>query len=87
MIRQADLLAYCRAGLDTEQIIAVLSAITSRMSANDPACIALDKANDSLMDLQESARISELWEQDDAACKRGNAAGSLPAFIRQGATA
>ena len=86
----AALLAYCRAGLDTEQIIAVLSAITSRMNADDTACIALDKCNDALMDLQESQRISELWAADDVACKRAQSlapAGSIHSFIQQGATA
>ena len=81
MIRHADILAHCRAGLDTEQIIAVISAITNRMRALDPACIALDDCNDKLMDIQESQRISELWERDDVACKRGQAAGSIPAFL------
>ena len=86
----AALLAFCRAGLDTESIIAVLSAITSRMRADDPACIALDKCNDTLMDLQESQRISELWEQDDRDCKRAQSlgpAGSIHSFISEGATA
>ena len=87
---EAALLAFCRAGLETESIIAVISAITSRMNADDSACIALDKCNDTLMDLQEAARISELWEQDDADCRRAQSlgpAGSIPRFINQGATA
>ena len=84
MIRQADLLAFCRAGLDRESIIAILSAITSRMKQEDPACIALDKANDTLMSLQEATREAEQWEADDRACRRGAAAntvGGIPSFL------
>ena len=82
---ETTLLAFCRAGLDTEQIIAVLSAITSRMRADDPACIALDKCNDTLMDLQEQAREADLWAADDVACKRAQSLGpasSIPGFPR-----
>ena len=87
---ESALLAYCRAGLDTESIIAVISAITSRMNADDPACIALDECNDTLMDLQEQAREADLWAADDVACKRAQSlgpAGSIHSFIQQGATA
>jgi hypothetical protein len=65
---EAAILNFCRAGLDVESIIAVLSAITSRMNADDPACIALDKANDTLMDLQESARTVGAGRQGLQAC-------------------
>ncbi len=77
---KADGLAHCRAGLATEEIISMLSAITGRMRADDPVCEVLDKANDALMDHQEAARIEDLWVADDAACKRGQAAG-VPAFL------
>jgi len=81
MTTEAQVLAFCRAGLDNESIIAILSAITSRMKQDDPACIALDKCNGALMDIQEAARNEELWSADDAECRRGNAAGSIPSFL------
>ena len=56
---KADGLAHCRAGLATEEIISMLSAITGRMRADDPVCEVLDKANDALMDHQEAARIED----------------------------
>jgi hypothetical protein len=77
----ADVLAFCRASPTTEEVIAMLSAITGRTHIDNPVCVILDKANDALMDIQESQRISELWSQDDADCKRGQAAGSVPAFL------
>lgn len=58
MIAEADVLAYCRTGLDAEEIISILSAITGLMSVGDPVCIALDAANDALMSLQEAKRES-----------------------------
>ena len=90
MIRHADVLAFCRASPTTEEIIAMLSAITGTMGVHDPVCELLDACNDKLMDLQESQRISELWEQDDKDCRRAQSlgpAGSIHAFIQQGATA
>ncbi len=87
MIRHADVLAFCRATPTTEEIIAMLSALTGTMGVHDPVCELLDSCNDKLMDLQEARRDSELWEADDADCRRGNAAAAVPAFIRQGATA
>ena len=70
MIRHADVLAFCRANPATEEIIAMLSAITGTMDVHDPVCELLDAVNDKLMDMQEAARISELWEQDDRDCRR-----------------
>lgn len=87
MTTEAQALAYCRAGLDTESIIAVLSAITAKMRITDPACVALDVCIGKLEAIQADAEQSALWAADDAACKRGNGAGSLPAFIREEATA
>ena len=88
MSMQSNVLAYCRTGLDTEEIIAILSAITSRMGNDDPVCEVLDFANDKLMTMQEARRIraidaheeeanQELWTADDAACKRGEAANTI----------
>ena len=77
MIRQSDILTYCRTGLTREEIIAVISAITAQMKTDDPACEALDVCNDKLMDLQEAERNSELWATDDSDCKRGQAAQTL----------
>ena len=90
MIRQADILAHCRQGLDTEEIIAILSAITSPMHMDNKVCLALDVCNDKLMDLQEQAREAALWEQDDKDCRREQSlvpAASIPSFLVNGATA
>lgn len=82
MIRHADVLAFCRANPSTEEIIAMLSAITGTMGVHDPVCELLDAVNDKLMDIQETARISELWAADDKDCRR---AGSNAAFLRRAA--
>ena len=80
MIRHADVLAFCRASPTTEEIISMLSAITGCMGVHDPVCELLDAVNDKLMDIQEAARISELWAQDDRDCRRGQA--SIPSCPR-----
>jgi hypothetical protein len=86
MIRHADVLAFCRASPTTEEIIAMLSAITGTMGVHDPVCELLDAVNDKLMDLQEAQRLSELWEADDRDCRRAQSlmpASSIPAFLRE----
>lgn len=73
MIRHADVLAFCRAYPTTEEVISMLSALTTGMHDDNPAGLLLGACNNRLMDFQEAQRISEMWTQDDKDCRRAQA--------------
>lgn len=80
-IKQADVLRYLRKPHGDTVVIEVLRAMASTMHATDPTCEALDRCIATLEDNEEEATAAQEWEADDAACKRGNAAGTVPAFL------
>jgi hypothetical protein len=63
-------LAYCRQGLDIDEIKALLAAITGKMGVNDPVCIALDKCAERLDIIAGMQEQAALWEADVKACRR-----------------
>lgn len=70
-IKQADVLQYLRQpGHGDGAILAFLSAMAAPLHANDPTCVALDACIATLEDAEESARLAQLWEADDAECRR-----------------
>ncbi len=70
-IKQADVLQYLRTpGHGDGAILAFLSAMAAPLHANDPTCVALDAAIATLEDAEESARLAQLWAEDDAECRR-----------------
>jgi hypothetical protein len=70
-IKQADVLQYLRRpGHCDGAIMAFLSAMAAPLHASDPTCVALDAAIAALEDAEESARLAQLWAEDDAECRR-----------------
>jgi len=63
-------LAYCRQGLDIDEIKALLAAITGKMGINDSVCIALDKCAEELDIIATTQVEAALWEADARACRQ-----------------
>ena len=63
---EAQALAYCRAGLDASEALAVLEAICAPLSQNDPVCQIVDGAVDKLNALVEAAQ--QQAERDHERC-------------------
>ena len=70
-IKQADVLQYLRRpGHGDGAIMSFLSAMAAPLHASDPTCVVLDAAIAALEDAEESARLAQLWAEDDAECRR-----------------
>ena len=70
-IKQADVLQYLRQpGHGDGAILAFLAAMAAPLHASDPTCVALDACIATLEDAEESARLAQLWAEDDAECRR-----------------
>ena len=71
---ESQVLAYCRNGLDEEEIIDILLAIAAGRKYDDPICIALDKCTDALRNVQAIKQNAALWAADDAQCRSSGGA-------------
>ena len=71
---ESQVLAYCRNGLDEEEIIDILLAIAGGRKYDDPICIALDKCTDALRNVQAIKQNAALWAADDAQCRAAGGA-------------
>ena len=71
---ESQVLAYCRNGLDEEEIIDILLAIAGGRKYDDPICIALDKCTDALRNVQAIKQNAALWAADDAQCRSSGGA-------------
>ena len=76
-MNQSEVLAYCRQHHTTDEIIAILNALTGTMHIDSPVCVALDKANDELQDIEAMREETALWAADDVHCRTGR----IPAFL------
>lgn len=80
-MKQAEVLQYLRKPHSDTTILEVLRAMASTLHATDPTCEALDQCIATLEENEEEATAAAEWVADDAQCKRGNAAGTVPAFL------
>ena len=80
-MKQAEVLQYLRRPHSDTVVLEVLRAMASTLHATDPTCEALDACIATLEENEDAAQLAQEWTADDAACKRGNAAGSIPAFL------
>lgn len=80
-MKQAEVLQYLRRPYGDSAILEVLRAMSSALHATDPTCEALDACIARIEENESEATAAQEWQADDAACKRGNAAGSIPAFL------
>lgn len=81
-MKQAEVLQYLRRhGHSDTAVLEFLRAMASTLHITDPTCEALDACIARIEDNEAKATAAQEWAADDAACKRGNAAGSIPAFL------